>query len=406
MQLLAMAGWRRLLVTGLCLAAWRALDQIAVPGLNPTVIAVLQTSASSPLQAIAVSTPIASNSLIAMGVGPYVDAVIIMTLVRLISQRVRAVSNAPDGPERLMRWTLGLAIVLALGQSYGYTVLMQNTYPPALPGMDWFARLSVMLAMAAGTVTVVYLAGALDEFGLGFGNGVFLIYALTSVGIEVHRLAEIFATAPSIEALYLTFAIWVAFSISVLAAIVAALLASRRVPPAGEESMSEWEPVELRLLMSGVLRPPLFANAVLFVPVVIANYYVGATPALQRWLTGVWTPYGRNLLTDAAYVILNAGLVVAFAYLVVVVDGSSRPIRPDLVPHVNRLVFIGGSLLAITVVVLPVLEWNATRLVGTGFAMSGLDAALLATIILAIVVGLERSGRRDAGAPLLASPVP
>jgi hypothetical protein len=38
--------------------------------------------------------------------------------------------------------------------------------------------------------------------------------------------------------------------------------------------------------------------------------------------------------------------------------------------------------------------------------MSGLDAALVATIILAIVVGLERSGRRDAGAPLLASPVP
>ncbi len=394
-------------MTGLCLAAWRSMEQIAVPGFNPAVIGFLfQIPSSTPLQAIGASIPVASNSIVAMGIGPYVNAVIIMTLVRLISRSVRAVESAPNGPRRLMRWTRALAIVLALGQSYGYTVLMQNTYPPGLPGLDWFARLVVMLAMTAGTVTLIFLADGLDEFGLGFGNGAFLIYAVTPVGIQVHRLAEIFGTAPSIDALYLPFAVWTGFSIAAVAVIVAALLAGRRVPARGEEDPSEWKPLELRLLMSGVLRPPAFATALLFFPVIVNNYYAGGNPGLGRWVTDVLTPYGPNPWTDAAYVLLNAGLVIAFVYLVVRADAASRPIRPDLVAHVNRLIFIGGSLLAIAVVVLPVLEWNASRLAGRGFAMSGLDAALAATILLAIVIGLERSGGRDAGASLLASPVP
>jgi len=406
MQLLSRAGWNRLWVTGLCLVVWRSLEQIAVPGFNPSLGRLLDLPSSTPLEAIGASIPFASNSIGAMGIGPYVDALIIMTLVRFASRNVRSVESGADGPRRLLRWTRALAILLALGQAYGYTVLMQNTFPPGLPSLDWFGRLVVMLAMTTGTVTLIFLADVMDELGLGFGNGAFLIYALAPVGIEAHRLAEIFGTAPSIEALYLPFAIWSGFSIAAVAVVVAALLAGRRVPMTSEENTSEWKPVQLRLLMSGVLRPPAYASALLFLPVLIANYSAGANPGLQRWVVNFWTPYGPDPWTDAAYVLLNAGLVVALAYLVVRADAASRPVRPDLVAHVNRLIFIGGSLLAIIVVVLPVLEWNASRLAGRTFVMSGLNAALVATIILAIVVGLERFGRRDDAAPLLASPLP
>jgi len=37
-QLLSIIGWKRLVVTGLCLVAWRALEQIPVSSLNPSVI--------------------------------------------------------------------------------------------------------------------------------------------------------------------------------------------------------------------------------------------------------------------------------------------------------------------------------------------------------------------------------
>jgi preprotein translocase subunit SecY len=131
-------------VTGTCLVAWRAMEQVAVPGLNPVVIGQLQGSTSLLLQAIASSTPLASNSIAAIGIGPYVLAIIVMTLARVGSGQIRSREETDDGRQRLLLWARALAVVLALGQAYGYTMLMQNTYPPALPGLDWSASASAM----------------------------------------------------------------------------------------------------------------------------------------------------------------------------------------------------------------------------------------------------------------------
>jgi hypothetical protein len=38
--------------------------------------------------------------------------------------------------------------------------------------------------------------------------------------------------------------------------------------------------------------------------------------------------------------------------------------------------------------------------------MSGLDAALIAVIVLSVVISLERSVRRKTGTPIVTSPVP
>ena len=69
MRLLYFAGWRRLLVTGLCLVAWRALEQITVVGLSPsTMFFRLQTADSSTLiNVIGNSVPLAGYSIAVMG---------------------------------------------------------------------------------------------------------------------------------------------------------------------------------------------------------------------------------------------------------------------------------------------------------------------------------------------------
>ena len=391
-------------MTGLCLVAWRALEQVAVPGLNPELIRQLEGAS---YQGIGPSTPLASNSVVALGIGPYVIAIIAMSLARVASARIRALEETDDGRRRLLVWTRGLAVVLALGQAYGYTMLMQNTFPPALPGLDWSARLFIMFAMAGGTVILVFLADVIDQFGLGFGSGAFLIYAAAPVAIEADRLATFLSILPSQKWQYLPFAVWIAFSVTAAVATIWALLAVRRFPAADEEDTPEWKPVELRLLMSGVLRPPTFASAVLFLPVLLLNLYEPNNPGLVSRLTGdVLTSYGPNPWTDAVYIAVHACLVVAFVFFVVKTDTAYRPVRPDLIPHVNRLIFIGAVLLAIITVVLPVLEWNASLLAGHAFGMSGLDTALVAVIVLSIVVGLERTAQRETGTPIIVSPVP
>jgi preprotein translocase subunit SecY len=402
-QLWRAIGWRRLIVTGLCLVAWRALEQITVVGANPGLItARLQAEdTSSLIHAIGSGIPLAGYSIVALGLSPYVNALIIVTLAIVISERVRAIANSPEGRERMRRWTRALTVFLALGQAYGWTVLMQSGSLALLPPMDWSARLAICVELAAGTMILVLLGDVLDEFGLGFGNGAILIYALSPIAIEVHRLADIVALAPSVEALYLPLAIWAGFSIGLAATTVAVLMAVRRVVRKRERSSTL---VELKLLISGVLRPPLFATAVLFVPVIMANYYSAANPDLSRWIWEHTTAYGPNPWTDIAYAVVDAGLVIAFTYFVVLCDFGRLP--RELAPHYERLIFIGGAFLALSVVVVPIAEHYATHAAGQVVALSGRDALLMVAIITAAIGNLERITKSGRGLLLQVSRLP
>ena len=400
-----MIGWKRLVVTALCLASWRALEQITVVGVNPSQSGLLLQSAgaTSLIGAIGRGVPLASLSIVAIGLSPYIAALIIVTLLVVISERVRSIANHAGGPLRLRRWTRALTVLLALGQAYGWTVLMQNG--SALPSpMDWFPRLVVVLELVGGTMILLLLGDVLDDFGLGFGNGAILIYALSPLAVEVHRLAFIFSSAPSVEALYLPFGVWLAFSIGVVTIAVAVRIAIRRFP-APELKKKVSKPVDLKLLLSGVLRPPLFAHAVMFLPVIYANWVSVSNPSAFRWITDSWTPYGPNSWTNIAYVAVDVGLVIGFTYFVVACDFGSR-LPQSLTAHINRLTFICGTFLALTTVVFPVLEWDASRAAGSAIPMSGTDAVLIVVLILAIVGSLEQSTRRGRRIPVQVSRLP
>jgi preprotein translocase subunit SecY len=270
--------------------------------------------------------------------------------------------------------------------------------------MDWYARLGVVLELTAGTMILVLLGEVLDDFGLGFGNGALLIYALSPLAIEVHRLPELVASVSPLKAVYPAFGVWAIFSVVVVVLSVAVLLAVRRIPPPERKKRSQSPPVDLTLLMSGVIRPPLFANAILFVPVIVANYFTQRNPRGFVWFADHLTAYGPNPWTDTAYAIIDISLVIGFTYFVVMCDfGGSRPF---LIAHVKRLAFIGGTFLALTTVVLPILEWNASNAAGMVIPMSGFDAVLVAAMIVFIARSLQREAGKITGPPALASPVP
>ena len=403
-QLLRLAGWKRLACTGLCLVVWRALEQVIVLGVNGNVISArLQFVNDSDLvHAIGSGIPLAPYSIVAMGISPYIYALLVVFLLHVISKRVRTIGSTSDGRLRLRRWTRALAIALALGQAYGLTVLLQrgDEFPAQ---MEWFPRLVVVLELTAGTMLLVFLADIIDDFGLGFGYGAFLIYALIPVANEAHRLAATIASAPSVEALYKPLAVWAVFSIGVVAATVAVLLAVRRVVLISDKKKNSGRPVELKILMSGAVRPPLFAQVVLSLPVILASSVAASNPGLAQ-LANQWSPYGVNPWIDIAYVVVEAVLVMAFLYGIVAIEfgGFAGPKTPrDLMAHIYRLTFVGGIFLALAVGVLPVLERIVSSAAGTTIPMSGFDAVLVAAVILAVVGSLEGS---RAGRPRL--PIP
>jgi preprotein translocase subunit SecY len=368
---------RRLLITALCVVAWRGLDQVQLVGIDPAFLKARIESLSGTgfFHGLGPdSVVVAPYSVLILGITPYVNALVIMTLVRAVSRPVREMAAGA-----LERWTRVIAVALALGSAYGFTVLLQ--YEGALPSevVTWFPRLVICLEMAAGTVVLVLLAQVVDEQGLGFGNGAILIFALGPVASEVHRLSGLFADVPSVDAIYLPVAIWAACSVVVASATVAAVLAVRRV-----------RRIELRLLTSGVLRPPMFALALASAPSFALAYMAPSNPALTTWIQENWTPYGPNRWLDAAYVLLWGSLIVTFAFIVVVADLRGERVRRGVRLRIMRLTLLGGVFLALTCAVAPVLEVAATRAAGRTIGMSGYDIVLAVAIVLGVIMSIER----------------
>jgi len=390
-------GWRRVLVTTFCLAAWRALEYVPVTGLNSDLIdaRLFSLRLASPIHAIGAGPPFATYSIAFIGLTPYITALMAMTVIEGISARVHAIGRTPEGWRRLQRWTRAIAITLAAGQAFGWASLMESS-TFWYTALGWLPRLLVVAELTGGTVLLILLADLIDEFGLGFGYGAFLIYVLGPVAIQVQRLAFTFSSEPSIEALFRPIGIWLVFSIGVVAASVAVLLAVRRVKGS----------VDLKILMSGVIRPPVFAQTLLALPVYYTNYAAISNPSVVVWIRDSLTPYGPNPWTNVAFVVVEAALIIGFTIWVVTLDFRWSGLQAKLRKRYTRLAFIGGSFLALAVVVVPVLDWNLTIAEGRGTPVSGLSTVLVAAVILAIVGRIEAAAHTGKGLLIQMSPLP
>ena len=382
------------MVTALCLVVWRLLDQIPVSDVTSNFITTrLSTLTNAPGFFVAIgpnSLVCASWSLGFEGIGPYVEALVLMSVLTVFSARLRDIAGDPDRRASIARWTRALAMGLALSQAYAFTLLYQNGFPPVFGPLDWSARLAICLALAGGTALMILLADALDEFGLGFGYGAVIFYALGSLGLEVHRIADYFASAPSLEALFRPVAVWTAFTVGLTVATVAVLLAVRRVAT-----------TELRLLWSGVLRPVQFAGALLSVPLLAANYYYARYPAEVQWIYANWRSFGSNLSPNVGYLLIYAGLLVGFALFVAAIDDRLMPVPSPLGPAVIRLAVLGGVFLALAVIAIPVADRLLTRAAGLAIPISGADVLLVVAVVLFAVRAIE--GYRPV-VPFTASP--
>lgn len=401
-------GWNRLLVTAGCLVAWRALETVQFAAVGPRLF-VLQPR---------------SYSVVALGVRPYVGALIVMTLARFISRRLGAMGSDDDGRRLLMRWTRAITAVVTLGQAYAFAALIQAA--AIVAPLDWFSSLVVVLQLTAGTMTLVFLGELVDEAGLGFGNGVLWIYALGAVATQDQRFHDFTIAASAYGDLspYRPLAIWIGASIVLVLASVAVLRAYRAIALVEGRHARSARPLALPLVMSGVLRPPVFAATVLSVPPIYSSYVAASQPGVHAWIEQNWSAYGTNAGWDLLYVAIAVGLVIVFACLAAEVDfdpvltasrlkqrrllvqgrPGDRDIAAFLRTRFRRLTFAGAGVLALATVVVPTLVYLATRALGAPLPLSGTDVLLVTAMVLAAAATIEGAGAPEARGDL--SPVP
>lgn len=185
---------------------------------------------------------LANGSLFALGIGPYINASIIVQLLTFgIPALERMSKEGEEGRKKITNITRGVTIVLAVIQSIGIIVTFAGGFgdissSDSINGdiffnQGWLAIIYMTIIYTAGAMLVMWLGERITDYGVG--NGISLIIfvgIISTAGTAIlEKLMEInFATgevAPLFEVIgFLVLAVVLFFG------IVYVDLAERKIP--------------------------------------------------------------------------------------------------------------------------------------------------------------------------------
>lgn len=368
---------RKLVFILLAFAAFRLLAAIPVPGADATLLAsffadsqifaVLNLFSGGGLSAL---------SVVALGVGPYITASIIMQLATMMFPRLKEMyhEEGQTGRRRFAQYSRIATVPLAAIQGLALIKLLESqNVLPGLTGSD--LALSV-LAMVAGSVLLMWIGELISEFGAGNGVSV-LIFAGIVAGLPSSLSQLEFAYDPSQLPNYLGFA---AIALIAIAGVVAVTEAERPIPIAharqvfgGKGAAPTFLPI--RVNQAGVM-PVIFALSILLVPQ-LASQYLVTRP--EVWLAQIGSFATQFMANQLYYGIVYFLLVVLFTFFYTAVtfepdtlaknlqrQGAFVPgVRPGeaTAEHIGRIVTrttaIGAIFLG-AIAVLPLIGQYAT----------------------------------------------
>src|SRR3989475_1425048 len=389
---------------------FRFLAHVPLPGVNQDQLnALLQNNQLLNLLDLFSGGGLARFSIVALGVNPYINASIIMTLLNQTIPALERLSKEGEyGRNRINQYTRILTVPLALLQAIGVAVFMQhqgviNAFGPS----DLGVTLSPLAALTAGTIILMWLGELISERGIG--NGIsFIIFA----GI-VGRLPNTIQQTLEVQQNYLALAAITTISVLVIAAIIFIQEGQRRIPVQyakrvrGTRMYSGGSThIPLRVNSAGVI-PIIFAISILLLPTQIAQFFTTSdTEWLRNLSTGTVAFFQNPVFYNSVYfilVVLFTFFYTAFTFIPNdVADNIKRyggfiprirPGRPTaefLSPVVTRITIAGALFLGL-VAVMPTLVGDLT----------GVQTLRLGGTSILIVVGVVVETMKQLEAQLL-----
>jgi len=310
---------RRLLFTLGIIAAYRVGASIPVPGINRDALQAFFAAQQNTLLGflnIFSGGAMGRLAIFAMGVGPYINASIIMSLLQgahVIPYLDRLAKEGEQGRKKMNQITRYLTLALGGLQSFGLTLTISRMQAPGGlpividPSAGWIAL--TVLTLTTGSVFIMWLGEQITERGIG--NGVSLIIfsgivdRLPSAVADLVRLVKI-EEITLFKALFL-----IALVVVVTGLVVWVETAQRKIPVQYAKRVvgrrmyggaSTYLP--LKVDQSGVIAV-IFAVSLLAVPVTIATFFPHSAWAVRmaKWEKGNWI-----------YECVYAGLIIFFCY--------------------------------------------------------------------------------------------
>jgi len=265
-----------------------------------------------------------SFSIFALGIMPYITASIIMQVLNVVIPKLQEWQEmGAVGQRKITQWTRYVAIAIAVLQGSGLTFIFGQGNGSAFLGaaaqapdvvlLDPFMprALLVIPTLVAGTAFLMWVGELISQRGISNGMSV-LIFASIVSGLPYSYYSILQSKK------FFVFAVLVAVSLGILAAVVRVELGQRRIPVQFAKRVvgrrmtgGQSTYIPLKVNQAGVV-PIIFASSVLLLPVLLSNM-LGSAVGWRGSIASFVNDYlvnSQNIVYIAAFFLL----IIAFAY--------------------------------------------------------------------------------------------
>jgi preprotein translocase subunit SecY len=408
---------RRIIFTVMLLIVYRAGAHITLPGIDDSELERFFDTLNIPglgLVDLFSGGAFSQMTIFALGIQPYISALIIMQLLAVVVPALEKLRKEPDGQKKITQYTRYGTVVLSIVQGIMISFVLRN--PGSLIGGEinivtnpsiWW-HLLIMLTLMAGTAFVMWLGEQITERGIGQGISLIItvgIVAAAPGGVNqvISRLFNADATGFGLPQLVILLALVV---IAIMGTVYIQL-AVRRIPVqfarrvVGRKVMGgQTTHIPLRVNTAGMI-PIIFAVTIMQFPPTVLGFLQGITG--WGWVTTLQGIIGNP--SSPVYLLLYALLIIGFTYFYTAVQvnpvemadnlrkqgGFIPGVRPGkrTADYINdtltRITFPGALFLA-GISVIPIMFESWLKI---GTMISGASVLIVVGVVLDTVSQVE-----------------
>ncbi|MBX4205604.1 preprotein translocase subunit SecY [Candidatus Microgenomates bacterium] len=300
---------KKILITALILVFFRLVAHVPVAGVNRELLkSLFGGSALFSLLDIFSGGTLGNFSIAALGLGPYINASIIMQLLTFVVPSLEELSKEPGdyGREKIDQYTRFLTLPLAAMQAFGMYLLLRSQ--GIISNLSPLALVAMILTMVTGTMIYIWIGELITEYGVG--NGIsFLIFAgiVSRLPVSFDKIKS-FVTLANLSRI----GIFLVLAIIVVALVVFISEAIRQIPVhyarrTRGEVAGATSYLPLKLNQAGVI-PIIFAVSLILMPSLASNF-----------LTTLGNPQIAQVAKNIAAVLQPQSVIYNVLYFVLVV---------------------------------------------------------------------------------------
>lgn len=328
---------RKVYMMLLLLLIFRIGCYIPVPGLNRHAFSELFSGEGAndflTLMSSITGGALAQGTVFALGIGPYINASIIMQLLSVgIPALERLSKQGEEGRKKIAQYTRYVTILLAIVQSVGIIINFASSNDAIradlFGGQTWLAGVFMTVVYTSGAFIVMWLGERITDYGVGNGQSMIIFVGiLATAGTQIlTKLRSIFndslrssaypgMTSGEIVWELIAFALVCAV---IFFAIVYVDLSERKVPVQYAKQVKgrkmyggQSSSIPIKISGGGVM-PLIFAFSILSFPQMIASM-VAPNSGFSKWWSN-WMSASATGAGAVVYTLVLCVLIFAFSF--------------------------------------------------------------------------------------------